>query len=199
MNEAELWWNYRRTGRTEYRNDLIEMHMAWAERKVQRFARERGLDWQELWGAAAIGLIEAVERFDPSCGVPFRGYAAKRISGALLDAARAALRGPNGHRETTSDDSDCDSDGRPCPRTPEPISEAMANELASDILEAMAPGRLREIARRRIFLGQTTDEIALAVGLGKSRVNELIRKEVMPRARKALARHGLVNGRGQNL
>ena len=221
--EAELWWTYRRTGRTDVRNQVVELHMAWAERRTRAFARARGLDWRELWGAAATGLVEAVERFDPSCGVPFRGYAAMRITGALLDAGREALR-PLGARARPHDGTDPRSGdrtrtgaGEPPPpsdrpdespeeesspnppaaaermpsRDPDPLSAAISNEIASDLFEAMPSDRVREIARRRILLGETIDEIGLAVGLGKSRVQEVIRKEVLPRARAVLARHGI--------
>src|SRR5207247_1538001 len=38
--------------------------------------------------AALIGLIDAVDRFDPERGVPFEGYASLRIRGAVLDEVR---------------------------------------------------------------------------------------------------------------
>jgi len=41
-----------------------------------------------LINIGAIGLIEAVDRFDPSRGVPFRSYAEIRIQGAMLDHLR---------------------------------------------------------------------------------------------------------------
>jgi RNA polymerase sigma factor for flagellar operon FliA len=46
------------------------------------------VDRGELWGAGALGLVEAAGRFDPSTGVPFRRYAAIRIRGAILDQTR---------------------------------------------------------------------------------------------------------------
>ena len=35
-----------------------------------------------------VGLIQAVDRFDPARGIPFEGYAALRVRGAILDEVR---------------------------------------------------------------------------------------------------------------
>jgi len=42
----------------------------------------------DIESAALIGLIDAVDRFDPERGVPFEGYAGLRIRGAILDELR---------------------------------------------------------------------------------------------------------------
>src|SRR5881296_2270500 len=42
----------------------------------------------DLESAALIGLIDAVDRFEPERGVPFEGYASLRIRGAVLDEVR---------------------------------------------------------------------------------------------------------------
>src|SRR2546425_11219693 len=42
----------------------------------------------DLESAALIGLIDAVDRFQPARGVPFEGYASLRIPGAVLREVR---------------------------------------------------------------------------------------------------------------
>jgi len=49
----------------------------------------KGIDLDDLVSTAVIGLIEAVERFDPGRGVAFKSYAKHRILGAILDSLRA--------------------------------------------------------------------------------------------------------------
>lgn len=49
----------------------------------------RGVDLDDLISTAVMGLIEAVERYDPSRGVAFESYAKHRIQGAILDSLRA--------------------------------------------------------------------------------------------------------------
>lgn len=45
---------------------------------------------EDLVGQAVIGLIDAIEKFNPDMGRPFEAYALLRIKGAILDALRAA-------------------------------------------------------------------------------------------------------------
>ncbi len=47
-------------------------------------------DVEELINVGVLGLIDAVERFDPTRGVPFKSYAEIRIQGKIVDALRAA-------------------------------------------------------------------------------------------------------------
>jgi RNA polymerase sigma factor for flagellar operon FliA len=49
----------------------------------------KGIDLDDLVSTAVMGLIEAVDRFDPSRGVSFKAYAKHRIQGAILDSLRA--------------------------------------------------------------------------------------------------------------
>jgi len=48
-----------------------------------------GIDIRDLEGAGTIGLLEAIERFDPSKGVQLNTYASFRIRGAILDELRS--------------------------------------------------------------------------------------------------------------
>jgi RNA polymerase sigma factor for flagellar operon FliA len=41
------------------------------------------MDYMQL---ATVGLIESIDRYDPSLGVPFEAYAAPRVRGAVLNA-----------------------------------------------------------------------------------------------------------------
>ncbi len=46
-------------------------------------------DREDLVAHGVIGLIQAIDRFDPSQGVPFGAWASIRIRGAVLDAIRS--------------------------------------------------------------------------------------------------------------
>jgi len=45
-------------------------------------------DADDIYSAALLGLIDAVDRFEPDRGVPFEGYASLRIRGAIVDELR---------------------------------------------------------------------------------------------------------------
>ena len=57
----------------------------------------RVTDMEDIMGYGIIGLVHAVDRFDPSRGVKFETYAIQRIRGAMIDA----LRDLNVHSRST--------------------------------------------------------------------------------------------------
>lgn len=74
----------------EAANNLVVEHCGWAESVARAVARAWNLDWRldGLDGAAMEALVFCSRRFDPGRGIPFRGYARKRIHEASTDAAR---------------------------------------------------------------------------------------------------------------
>lgn len=48
-----------------------------------------GVDYDDLVGDGLLGLIEAIDRFDPKHQVRFKTYAESRIRGSILDGVRA--------------------------------------------------------------------------------------------------------------
>ena len=74
----------------EEANELVIEHRGWAESIAKSVARAWSLDWQNdgLDGAAMEALIFCARRFNPARGVPFRGYARRRIHEATTEAAR---------------------------------------------------------------------------------------------------------------
>lgn len=73
---------YRRTKDRALRNQLIEAHRGVAERVARRFPN-RSLPWDDIFQVAQLGLLKAVERFDPERGFKFSTFAEPTISGEL--------------------------------------------------------------------------------------------------------------------
>lgn len=71
-----------------------------AGRMVRRFPSNIELD--ELVNVGVIGLIDALERFDPSRGVPFKAFAEIRIRGQIVDALRYADHVPRSVRRKSA-------------------------------------------------------------------------------------------------
>lgn len=59
-----------------------------ASRMIRRFPSS--VELEELVNVGTLGLIDAVDRFDPTRQVPFRAYAEIRIRGSIVDALREA-------------------------------------------------------------------------------------------------------------
>jgi RNA polymerase sigma factor for flagellar operon FliA len=86
-DERELW-RLKEQGDCEARNRLIESYMPLVYYLAHRRRRLTGSELNELISAGAIGLLHAVERFDPGMGFKFSTYATRRIDGAMLDQLR---------------------------------------------------------------------------------------------------------------
>lgn len=73
------------------REALFRLHAPYAQAVARRQHRQRNrgdIDSADVEQLAFEALIEAIERFDPDRGVPFRAFAARRIAGAIIDGIR---------------------------------------------------------------------------------------------------------------
>lgn len=89
-NVEGLWLEYSQDRSPEVRRALIERYAPLARYVVDRLNLKPGpaLDYDDLLSEAVIGLIAAIERFDPSRGIKFETYAYHRIRGAVIDRLR---------------------------------------------------------------------------------------------------------------
>jgi len=88
------WSRYLTDGDTASREQLIVQHLPLVKYVIGRLAIHlpQVLDYEDLLGYGTLGLMQALDRFDPARGVKFESFAVMRIRGAILDALRA-LRG----------------------------------------------------------------------------------------------------------
>jgi RNA polymerase sigma-B factor len=77
-----LFRTYRRDGDRRVRDQLVELHMGLAQTMASRF-RGRGESHDDLLQVASLGLLKAIERFDPCRGVEFSTFAVPTITGEL--------------------------------------------------------------------------------------------------------------------
>jgi len=65
------------------REALILRHAGLVRSIARRYSR-RGLPYEDIVQAGYIGLIQAVDRYDPDRGVPLHAYAARMIAGEIM-------------------------------------------------------------------------------------------------------------------
>jgi len=84
------WQDFKKKGDNECRNSLVVRYLPLAKYIASTFPKSNpGLySYDDIVGWACIGLIDAVEKFDPDRGLKFETYAISRIRGEVIDNLR---------------------------------------------------------------------------------------------------------------
>ena len=127
------------------RDQLVEGHLGLAEYLARRFSN-RGEPLDDLVQVASLGLLKAVDRFEPSRGVEFSTYATHTIVGELKRHFRDkgwAVRAPRRMQELYlrlgKVVSGLSQELGRSPTIPELASEAQVSE--EEVLEALEAGQ----------------------------------------------------------
>jgi RNA polymerase sigma-B factor len=142
---AELFAELARTGDTDVRNELVEVHIGLAHQLARRFAH-RGETYDDLVQVASMALVKSVDRFDPERGVEFSTFATRTVIGELKRHFRDkgwAIRAPRRVQELylelgPATESLAQDLGRP-PTVAEMAERTGATEEA--VLEALEAGQ----------------------------------------------------------
>lgn len=141
---------FARTRDPSLRDQLIEAHLGLAEYLARRFSN-RGEPLDDLVQVASMGLLKAVDRFDPERGVEFSTYATHTVVGELKRHFRDkgwAVRAPRRMQELYLRIGKIVADlsqelGR-SPTIPELAAQAQVS--AEEVLEAMEAGQAYRFA-----------------------------------------------------
>jgi RNA polymerase sigma factor for flagellar operon FliA len=104
-NKTELWEEYMETRDPSVRDELIVENLPLVRYVLGRLTLPPMDDeiYNDLLGQGVLGLIDAVDRFEPKRGLRFSTYATLRIRGCILDALRAMDILPRGARRRVKD------------------------------------------------------------------------------------------------
>ena len=102
---ADRWVRYAAERDPGIREQLILQYAPLVKYVVGRLAimLPRILDSDDVLSIGTMGLIEAVDRYDPSTGVKFQTYAISRIRGAILDELRSLDWIPRSARQRSAE------------------------------------------------------------------------------------------------
>jgi RNA polymerase sigma factor for flagellar operon FliA len=86
-----LWARYRGQADLVARTRLLDNYLGLVHHAARELAPRcsREVELDDLIGAGSVGLVQALEGFDPSRGLAFSTYAVPRIRGAMLDELRS--------------------------------------------------------------------------------------------------------------
>lgn len=87
----ELWAEFKSTGSPRARDELIVHYAPLVKYVAARVAigLPNNVDQEDLASSGILGLMEAVNKFEPDRGFKFESYAAARIRGAIIDDLRS--------------------------------------------------------------------------------------------------------------
>jgi RNA polymerase sigma factor for flagellar operon FliA len=90
-DDAALWAGFLAHRDAESREALILRYVPLVHYVLNRFGlpAASGPDYEDLVSQGLLGLIDAIDRFDPAHGAQFSTYATLRVRGRILDALRA--------------------------------------------------------------------------------------------------------------
>jgi RNA polymerase sigma factor FliA len=156
---------WRRNGDVSARDRLVLAHMPIARFVAGRKGRELPphCDVEDLASCAAIALLEAVERFDPSRGASFDQYAWRRVTGAVtdelrrLDWASRSVRGEQRRLEAVSDRMTAEHGRRPS-------QEELALELGlgtDEVRQRLEDIRLADVVSLNVEIGDDDSSVQL--------------------------------------
>src|SRR5215475_5083690 len=135
---------YRRTGERRLRNELIEAHKSLASHLARRYAN-RGEPFDDLLQVAYLGMLKAVERFDPERGLEFSTFATATVEGELKRhfrdktwSVRVPRRPQELHLRLSHTINELSQRLTRAPKVPEVAAELGVSE--EEVLEAMEVG-----------------------------------------------------------
>jgi RNA polymerase sigma-B factor len=161
---------YSRTRDRKTRNELIEAHRALATHLARRYAN-RGEPLDDLVQVAFVGMLKAVERFDPGRGLEFSTFATATIEGELKRhfrdktwSVRVPRRSQELHLRLGPTIAELTQRLGRAPRIPE-IAEELGIRV-DDVLEAMEVGGAYRSASLDATSGDGRESVGLAERLG---------------------------------
>jgi RNA polymerase sigma-B factor len=164
------------TGDRRVRDELIEAHLRLAEHLARRFAN-RGVPLDDLIQVASLGLVKAVERFDPERGLEFSTFATPTIVGELKRyfrdkgwSVRVPRRVQELHVEINSLVAELTQELGRSPTIAELADRARTSE--DEVLEAMEAGQAyRSTSIDAPMRGDDADSTGLGDQLGDADAN----------------------------
>jgi len=205
----EQWRDYIASRDIEQRNAIAVYYYplaCWhAERVKTKHRLPASIQLDDLVSGAGLGLLQAVERYDPDRGVPFPPWAILRIRGAIMDTLRVMDYLKRNHRATSGDDApklksidslmygkltasgtvelDGDRAVSYADRMAAPDGR-VAEKLETRELVRAALSRLPRQSRLLLMLyygaGLTMREAGEAAGVSESRVSQILSREAVP-------------------
>ena len=100
----QLWTLYKKSPNLQLQHRLIERYTYIVHHRAERLWSKlpEGIELDDLIQVGTLGLMGAIESFDPSRGIKFEAFCLPRIQGAMQDELRAMDLAPRGVRKKST-------------------------------------------------------------------------------------------------
>jgi RNA polymerase sigma-B factor len=170
---ADAWTAATAARRGRLRNDLICRCLPFASRMARRYAG-RGEPFEDLQQVARIGLINAVDRYDPGRG-SFTALAHHLdVSAEQIRHARLCGAGYTPVPLSTPTGNDGSLDLGDALGDPDPDLEILTDKLAATELVHLLPQRIQRMLALRFFGNLTQAQIAAEFNISQMQVSRLL-------------------------
>jgi RNA polymerase sigma factor for flagellar operon FliA len=189
------WDRWTRDRDPRARTELVERYVPFVRYMAGRFGSQISPYLRpELYSLGLLGLLDALDKFDPEVGVRFETYAGTRIRGAMQDGIRRMSPLPRGAQQQTrcmirsitpvDFQSALTARGvrlQDCLEDPDQPSVFAGIELLADhqeLFEAVEalPDRERTVIRRHYYEGWYLKAIGDELGVTESRACQIHRR-----------------------
>src|SRR3954452_148799 len=189
----DLWRRYKASGDERAREQLVVAYSPLVKYVAGRMSSglPAHVEEADLISYGLLGLINAIERFDPGREIKFETYAITRIKGAIIDEFQEALVKISTSTVVALDElwSVSDSSGDAVSlldtlhdeNAPDPEAMLAQSELKDRLADAIAalPEREKLVIALYYYENLTLREIGEVLGVTESRISQLHTKAVL--------------------
>ena len=95
-DNEKLWDEYTRTREPRVKDEIVKRFLPLVRYVASRMSGkiQGGLDFDDILSFGVLGLLDAVDRFEPERGFCFQTFAVTRIRGAILTNFAASIGYP---------------------------------------------------------------------------------------------------------
>jgi RNA polymerase sigma factor for flagellar operon FliA len=190
--EDALWRRFRVERDPAAKEALVSHYLGFAQILAAKIYGSRyndEIEFAEYMQFASVGLLEALERFDPAVGVKFKTFAGRRIIGAMLNGLETATEKQQQiafRKQIAAERMESLREGRAPAGPPEELFQHLAQVAVGLALGYMLDGS-KMFQRRNASYEQTGYE-AVELAQLKERVRGLV-EELPERERKVIKYH----------
>ena len=178
-DESNLWQSFQQQGCLTARDQLVSHYKPWASRLangIYHRVRAYSVDREDFSQNALIGLLEAVDRFDHTRGIPFPAYASRRVRGAVFNGLRTILADrspPTSRMSYRLSEMDDDDERDPFSLLLGAVSQLGMSYLLDENLGAMGMRSMPD-AYDSAYERQTSQRLLLAINVLPEKLRSLI-------------------------